>query len=66
MNCSPITFDVLALIILSSIGVAILILMYLDGYWTTERVKARRDEKWKRDHPFSALDREHFGRGRNK
>lgn len=43
--------------------VVVSLLMYLDGYWTSERVAMRRDAKWKRDNPFSALDRKHFGRG---
>lgn len=42
------------------------ILMYLDGYWTLERVEKRKDEKWIRNNPFQALDREYLGYGRYK
>lgn len=45
----------LAIMALFLIAIAISILMYLDGYWTPERVK----ERWLRGNSFAAIDARH-------
>lgn len=45
----------LALFALFMLGIVVLLLMYLDGYWSVERVDKRRLEA----DTFSALDRRH-------
>lgn len=61
----PVLIQVIIFIaVIATLGVAML--MYLDGYWSQSRVAIRKDEKWKRDNPFSALDRKYLGYGRYK
>jgi len=48
-------FTQLIIIILIGLAVAVGVLMYLDGYWTAERVDKRRLNA----NTFSAIDRRH-------